>query len=216
MNTSIEDRKKDLAFNAELSEKVKSRQIELEGEVIEDVLIREGRGGGDRVFVLNSIPKTFFYKSEREMIPTGKEQYPTPSGLVIDQLLPGIEYAKEDNSYIFLIRNRESKARLDAIDGYIRSLWPHNRPLPTREFYAMQPGITSSPAKPRSMILRVDIPASPPAGLVSAASGPPSLDQATLEAIKEQVKKELLAEQKTKQSANLAKARAAKAKKKGV
>jgi len=167
MDTSIEDRKKEFAFNLELDAKVKSHQTKLDGEFIEDVLIRVSKGGGDRVCIINRLPKNLLYVAEKHMMPVGDAQYLKPSGEVWSKVLPGIEHAKEDNSFIFFEYNREGKEKLDAIDRYIESKWPNNKPLPKREYYAMQPGVNSSPAKPRSMILRVDLPTSPPAAAVT-------------------------------------------------
>jgi len=214
---SIEDRKNEIAFKAELDKKVVARQKELEGEWVKDVLIKEVRGGGDRVFIINKLPKDMLYRVGRDMIPIGQQQYLQPSGAVTDDLLPGVEMSQTgDGGYVFFIRNQEGKQRLAVIDEYVRTHWPSNRPLPKREYYAYQGRNPMSPPRPLSMILRVELPVSPPADDKSAASGQPSPTQVS-EETKAELKKviiaEILSEQKEKKAANLEKAREARKKK---
>lgn len=209
---SIEDRKQEIAFKAELEKKVNARQKAIESEVVTDVLIKEARGGGDRVFIVNQLPKTLLFRAEREMVPMGEKQYLQPTGEVIDELLPGIHISQTgDGGYLFFAGQQESKQRLETVDNYIKSNWPSSKPLPVREFYCYQPGNMLSPPRPLSMVLRVELQTSPPVESNSTVSGSPSTISPTmLAAIKTQVKEELLAEQKKVKAAQLVKARAAK------
>lgn len=208
---TLEERQKHLKFISDLDKKVLKRQKEIESEVVENVLIKEVTGGGDKVFIINKLPKTMLYKAEREMVPLGKDQTDQPTGEVIDKLLPGIELSQTgDDGYTFH-DIAEAKKRLAAIDRYIRGLWPHTKPLPRREYLAMQPGHPASPPRPVSAILRVDLSTSPPAEQ-SAALSQPSLSKEAIEAIKAQVLADVRKEQAQENKAKMEKVRAAKKK----
>lgn len=210
---TLEQRHKHLQFVRNLDKKVTQRQQELETEFIENVLVKEVTPGGDKVFVVSKLPKQLLFRAAKEMVPMGQRQDFAPTGQIVDELLPGIERSQtKDDGFVFF-QLHEALARLQNIDRYIRGLWPHTRALPRREYYAMSPGDPMSPPKHLSDILRVELLTSPPAdGQTSAALGQPSASKELIDAVKMQVKAEMLAEKKAEQKAKMAKVRASKQK----
>lgn len=191
--------------------------MQIEDTFIENVLIKEVTGFGDKVFVVSRLPKSLLYQKAKEMkpvvvtLPNGsKDQVLQPTERIVDELLPGIEMSQTgDGGFVFWDKN-ESKQHLKDIDRWITQVCPPTMRIPEREFYARVPKDQSSPAKHISQVVRVEIPMSPPSAQADASASPTALNDFKAkmkEELRNEIMAEILAESKRERAAH---ARAAK------
>lgn len=151
-------------------------------EVLSGVLIKEVAGATDKVAYIDNLPKKFLYQRVRKMIvdPYDPQQRvvpeyqlvdgkKVPTNAFVDEILPGIERSQTgDDAYVFFTVYNEAKAKLAAIDHYIKMSMPIAERIQERIPLALQPGLMSSGPRPLSDIPHVVLPApvSPPAQAV--------------------------------------------------
>lgn len=159
-------------------------------EVLKDVLIKEvdGRKDGDKVFIVNNLPKHLIYQKALKVIidRSNPQQNWVPefkmvdgnrveTGAKVDELLPGIEKSQTgDEGFVFYVNLNEAKARLQEIDRYIQSVIPAADRIPRRVPYSTQPGVMTAAPKALSQLPRVDLsePVSPPVKTVQVEDYP--------------------------------------------
>lgn len=191
--------------------------MQMEGTFLENVLIKEVTGFGDKVFVVSRLPKSLLYVKAQEQKPVvvtmpngSKDQVLQPTGKIVDELLPGIEMSQTgDGGFVFWDKN-EAKQHLKAIDKWISQICPPTMRIPEREYYARTPRDQSSPAKHISQVVRVEIPMSPPSEKSDALDSPSALADFKAkmkEELRNEIMQEILAESKRERAAH---ARAAK------
>lgn len=148
-------------------------------ESLKDVLIKEVKGGVDKVFIIDNIPKSLLYKNDLKMV----IDYSTPyqhlvpaykldgmgnrinTGELVEVLKEGIEFSQTgDGAYVFHTNYNEAAQRLQEIDRYIALSVPQADRIPERVPYAAQPGVMTSGPIARHQIPRVVLPelVSPP------------------------------------------------------
>lgn len=194
-------------------------------EVLKDVLIKEvdGRKDGDKVFIINNLPKNLIYTKVRKMVidRSNPQQNLVPeykvengirveTGAMVDELLPGIEHSMTgDGSYVFFVSLNEAKMRLQDIDRYLQATIPVSERVARRIPYSSQPGVMTASPRPLSQIPRVELPepVSPPVNSVQVEA-PSSVIQAP--AAPKKVRKPLTEAQKAAARQRMAVARAAK------
>lgn len=189
-------------------------------EMLKEVLVKEMNGGGDLVFIVEELPKEFFYvQVPKVKLSNYGDTVETIPDEFTDKLIEGIRHSKTgDQGYLFDPSNNNSKARLELIDRYIMGRLPANALKPHRVRYAERPGDMASPAKPLNKVLRVTFDAPPAEKSVAQTV---ALPKSELEALEERMLEKLIpiaeaaAEKKLKaKQASAAKARLAKANKK--
>lgn len=157
-------------------------------EMIKDALIKEALSGGDRVFIVEELPKELLLRK----IPKVKlsnygdtvEQIPDE---FTDEPIDGVRLSQTgDGGFVFDGYNNTSKGVLETIDRYIMSRLPNNARKPVRTHYCTRPGDPASPAKPLSQVLRVTFDAPPATQVVAQASLP------NIEELKAQLMAEIL------------------------
>lgn len=165
-------------------------------EYMKDVLIKEA-GGVDKVFIVDYLPKELLYRQAKRLVfvPRHAVDYDPHFPKVVeayelrdpdapdeprnrrlthelgDELLPGIEASQtNDGGYVFFTNLHEGKARLEAIDSYIRRILGPLSPVPERVEYSSVRGSFSAPPKFRHELPRVVLPepVSPPSKDVQA------------------------------------------------
>lgn len=196
-------------------------------ELLKNVLIKEvdGRRDGDKVFIIDNLPKSLLYKTvKKTMIDytnpqqnivacfTMKDGHKVETGETADELLPGIEHSQTgDEAYVFFISLNEAKMRLAEIDRFIQNNMPVAERVAMRIPYSSQPGVMTASPRPLSQIPRVSLPepVSPPAKTVQAEA----VTSPVLTPVATKVRKPMTEAQKEAARERMAAARAAKANK---
>lgn len=194
-------------------------------EIVRDVLIKEVDGSkiGDKVFIINYLPKSLLYHkvTKRIIDPNSPDQRMVPeydvrpngtkvlTGNKVDELLPGIEMSQTgDGAFCFFTQYNEAQRRLTDIDNYLKATMPVAERLPQREPYALQPGVMTSGTRPLNTLPRVVLPepVSPPSKDVQEGAPSP-----VSEPVKERKPRAPMTEQQKEAARErMAKARAAK------
>lgn len=194
-------------------------------EMLKDVLVKEVNSRGDLVFIVEELPKEFFYIQVPAVKLSNFGDTVTPiEGKFTDKLIEGITHSQTgDQGFLFDPSNNNSKPLLERVDRYIQDRLPVNSIKPQRVRYAERPGDMASPAKPLSKILRVTFDA-PPATQVVAQTV--ALSDSETKALEERMlaklipiaeaaaEKKLKAKQADAAKVRMAKVRAAKMAKK--